>query len=154
MVATRSRARLTELQDASRGAHASKVSLRDSSWTLSMTAQRNACCSPGAAFTWHASSCDTIHLQLVYRHTGRAQVGHWWEPKASEATGARPLGGSSAAGSAEEAALLKLAARQRMNTDARRAVFCVLMSADDYVRTPALRVLKLCGHQTTLAACA
>jgi hypothetical protein len=33
----------------------------------------------------------------------------------------------------EDEGLLKLAAIQRMNTDSRRAVFCVIMSADDYV---------------------
>jgi len=29
--------------------------------------------------------------------------------------------------------LLKLAAAQRMNTDIRRAIFCIIMSAEDYV---------------------
>lgn len=33
----------------------------------------------------------------------------------------------------ESSALLELASKQRMNTDSRRAIFCVLMSADDHV---------------------
>lgn len=29
--------------------------------------------------------------------------------------------------------MLQLAAAQRMNTDARRAIFCIIMSGDDYI---------------------
>ena len=34
---------------------------------------------------------------------------------------------------AETQKLLQLAAAQRMNTDIRRAIFCIIMSAEDYV---------------------
>ena len=65
--------------------------------------------------------------------------GHWWLPSALNlaAAAAATQGVSSKAGSLrsrDEARLLKLASAQRMNTDSRRAVFCVLMSADDHVR--------------------
>lgn len=29
--------------------------------------------------------------------------------------------------------MLQLAAKQRMNTDARRAIFCIIMSGEDYI---------------------
>lgn len=38
---------------------------------------------------------------------------------------------------------MKLAAAQRMNTDSRRAAFCVLMASDDYVRTGPLFIFAL-----------
>jgi hypothetical protein len=42
--------------------------------------------------------------------------------------------GQGAAGASEVDAVMQLAVQQRMNTDSRRAIFCILMSADDYVR--------------------
>ncbi|EIE19666.1 MIF4G-domain-containing protein [Coccomyxa subellipsoidea C-169] len=61
--------------------------------------------------------------------------GLWWLPLASEAGAVGPLPG--AAGALAEAAgdggaeLLRAAAAQRMNTETRRAVFCVVMGAQD-----------------------
>ncbi len=61
--------------------------------------------------------------------------GLWWLPLASEAGAVGPLPGTSGAladaagdGGAE---LLRAAAAQRMNTETRRAVFCVVMGAQD-----------------------
>lgn len=50
--------------------------------------------------------------------------------KQSGATGGTERG---SAGAAETDAVMQLAVKQRMNTDSRRAIFCILMSADDYV---------------------
>lgn len=62
--------------------------------------------------------------------------GTWWLPHASDVSvegenGTRPV--AAVASHPETNALLQLASKQRMNTDRRRAIFCVLMSADDYV---------------------
>jgi hypothetical protein len=69
-----------------------------------------------------------------------SQKGTWWLPQAHEGqiTPLSPHGGRAltAVQTDEEAQLMQLAASQRMNTDSRRAVFCVLMAADDYVRMP------------------
>ena len=61
--------------------------------------------------------------------------GLWWLPLAAEAGAVGPLPGTSSAlaeaagdGGAE---LLRAAAAQRMNTETRRAVFCVVMGAQD-----------------------
>ncbi|CAI5506903.1 unnamed protein product [Closterium sp. Naga37s-1] len=81
--------------------------------------------------------------------------GQWWHSSSSsQPLGSLPatsaaLGGSSGSASlavqlagnalldaadvAEAERLMQLAAAQRMNTDARRAVFCVIMSAEDYI---------------------
>ncbi|CAI5492204.1 unnamed protein product, partial [Closterium sp. Naga37s-1] len=81
--------------------------------------------------------------------------GQWWHTSSSsQPLGSLPatsavLGGSSVSASlavqlagnalldaadvAEAERLMQLAAAQRMNTDARRAVFCVIMSAEDYI---------------------
>lgn len=49
---------------------------------------------------------------------------------------------------------MQLAAAQRMNTDSRRAVFCVLMAADDYVRIPLLCLARKRElHEGGLASC-
>lgn len=46
--------------------------------------------------------------------------------------------------------MLELAAAQRMNTDARRAIFCVLMSGEDYIDAfEKLLRLDLPGKQVT-----
>ncbi|BDA46714.1 Suppressor of glycerol defect protein 1 [Coccomyxa sp. Obi] len=61
--------------------------------------------------------------------------GLWWLPLAAEAGAVGPLPGTS--GALAEAAgdggaeLLRAAAAQRMNTETRRAVFCVVMGAQD-----------------------
>lgn len=62
--------------------------------------------------------------------------GTWWLPHASDVSGqvqdmAQPVVAVSL--HPESSALLQLASQQRMNTDIRRAIFCVLMSADDNV---------------------
>lgn len=75
--------------------------------------------------------------------------GVWWEPTAADAiaaasAAARAAGSGPAAaalgdadlggdGGAAPAELLRLAAAMRMNTDARRAVFCVVMGSEDCV---------------------
>lgn len=47
--------------------------------------------------------------------------------------------------------MLELAAAQRMNTDARRAIFCVIMSGEDYVDAfEKLLRLDLPGKQVTV----
>lgn len=47
--------------------------------------------------------------------------------------------------------MLQLAASQRMNTDARRAIFCVIMSGEDYIDAfEKLLRLDLPGKQVTL----
>ena len=58
--------------------------------------------------------------------------GMWWLLSHEEAAGLAPL----AKGVAEQeggAELLQLAAKQRMNTDVRRAIFCIIMGGEDYV---------------------
>jgi len=60
----------------------------------------------------------------------------WWLPAAGERQVADLSTAALPGIRADEARLLKLAAAQRMNTETRRAVFCVLMAADDYVRAP------------------
>lgn len=48
--------------------------------------------------------------------------------------------------------MLELAAAQRMNTDARRAIFCVIMSGEDYIDAfEKLLRLDLPGKQVTIS---
>jgi nucleolar MIF4G domain-containing protein 1 len=76
------------------------------------------------------------------------KLGRWWLTGAAwggrQASDAhaplRPTSSSSAA--AAENAILALAAKQRMNTDVRRSIFCVVMGAEDYVEC-AERLLAL-----------
>eukprot|EP00892_Ulva_mutabilis_P003510 jgi/Ulvmu1/1530/UM011_0260.1 len=62
--------------------------------------------------------------------------GAWWLPQAAVLP---PHGGDverplpAVAAHPESSALLQLASKQRMNTDSRRAIFCVLMSAEDHM---------------------
>lgn len=50
--------------------------------------------------------------------------------------------------------MLKLAAQQRMNTETRRAIFCVIMSGEDYIDAfEQLLSLNLQGKQVCLALC-
>jgi hypothetical protein len=76
-----------------------------------------------------------LTLQVLF---GKKQ-GLWWLPSAAFVPPALPgaMGAASSVRSPEEVELLKLASAQRMNTDSRRAVFCVLMAADNHVRCPA-----------------
>ena len=53
---------------------------------------------------------------------------------------------------AEDAALLKLASAQRMNTNSRRAAFCVLMAADGHVRHPT-HILAIEKQRTSQVLC-
>lgn len=58
------------------------------------------------------------------------------------------VAGAMDAGAVEAERMLELAAAQRMNTDARRAVFCVVMSGEDYMDAfEKLLRLKLPGKQ-------
>jgi len=64
--------------------------------------------------------------------------GQWWLP-GLPSEGGENLAGARAevagyldGGAAEADKMLQLAAAQRMNTDARRALFCIVMSAADY----------------------
>lgn len=48
--------------------------------------------------------------------------------------------------------MLQLAAAQRMNTDARRAIFCIIMSGEDYIDAfEKLLALDLPGKQVRIA---
>jgi len=63
--------------------------------------------------------------------------GQWWLPglpsEGENLAGARAeVAGYLDGGAAEADKMLQLAAAQRMNTDARRALFCIVMSAADY----------------------
>jgi nucleolar MIF4G domain-containing protein 1 len=77
----------------------------------------------------------------------------WWLPSAGESAPlASRLGGGTLGGDGtpdeETAALLRLAAAQRMNTDARRAVFVAIMGSDDCVEAhEKLLRLPLKGEQ-------
>lgn len=53
---------------------------------------------------------------------------------------------------AEAQKMLQLASSQRMNTDARRAIFCIIMSGEDYIDAfEKLLRLDLPGKQVTLS---
>ena len=54
--------------------------------------------------------------------------GLWWQPTAGSMRASQPSALADAAGGAE---LLELAAAQRMSTESRRAVFCVVMGSQD-----------------------
>ncbi|KAL3133156.1 hypothetical protein ABBQ38_007050 [Trebouxia sp. C0009 RCD-2024] len=65
--------------------------------------------------------------------------GLWWLPSVTDTDSLQPLKGGLAMAAVEAergpggAELLKLAAAQRMSTDARRAAFCVVMGSEDYI---------------------
>jgi len=70
--------------------------------------------------------------------TAEKKVGLWWLPSAGEgdlsALDDRGMEGVRTVLKDNHGSdLLKLAAKQRMNTDVRRAIFCVIMGAEDYV---------------------
>ncbi|MBA0876898.1 hypothetical protein Goshw_027115, partial [Gossypium schwendimanii] len=61
--------------------------------------------------------------------------GQWWLPGdiASATDNVEEVANSIDKESLEAQKMLELAAAQRMNTDARRAIFCVIMSGEDYI---------------------
>lgn len=60
--------------------------------------------------------------------------GMWWLPSAAELETLGPLQRIALPSEDEwSTELLRLAAKQRMNTDVRRAVFCIVMGSEDYV---------------------
>lgn len=83
-------------------------------------------------------------------------------PSVADADSLQPMKGGMAMAALEGvergpggAELLKLAAAQRMNTDARRAAFCIVMGSEDYIDASdrLLRLpLKVCLPQHTSAA--
>ncbi|KAL2620402.1 hypothetical protein R1flu_000607 [Riccia fluitans] len=80
------------------------------------------------------------------------QKGQWWLPQAGEGEHASEFRGEMLgamdAGAVEAEKMLRLAASQRMNTDARRAVFCMVMSGEDYIDAfEKILRLKLPGTQ-------
>lgn len=83
--------------------------------------------------------------------------GLWWLPPAA-GTLEKPtsdsahfggvVSGAIDGGAAEADRLLQLASKQRMNTDVRRSIFCIIMSGEDYVDAhEKLLRLKLPGKQ-------
>ena len=78
--------------------------------------------------------CCFTSSQLLY-----VWQGLWWLPSVADADKLQPLKGGLAMAAVEAergpggAELLKLAAAQRMSTDARRAAFCVVMGSEDYI---------------------
>lgn len=75
-----------------------------------------------------------VPLVLLYMWQGL-----WWLPSVADADKLQPLKAGLAMAAVEAeggpggAELLKLAAAQRMSTDARRAAFCVVMGSEDYI---------------------
>lgn len=61
--------------------------------------------------------------------------GHWWSSgdSSSTAENIEEVAGTIDKEIPETKKMLQLAASQRMNTDARRAIFCVIMSGEDYI---------------------
>eukprot|EP00850_Spirogloea_muscicola_P010670 SM000063S20060 [mRNA] locus=s63:523407:526932:- [translate_table: standard] len=88
-----------------------------------------------------------VHLASVTweRLAEPGKRGQWWLPSAESLRGTATA--TTAAG-VEDEALVKLAAAQRMNTDARRAVFFAVMSAEDAADAfERITRLKLAGKQ-------
>ena len=61
--------------------------------------------------------------------------GQWWLPAdiASTADNVEEVANAIDKEVLEAQQLLQLAAAQRMNTDARKAIFCIIMSGEDYI---------------------
>eukprot|EP00850_Spirogloea_muscicola_P006820 SM000033S12341 [mRNA] locus=s33:273617:276480:- [translate_table: standard] len=88
-----------------------------------------------------------VHLASVTwkRLAEPGKRGQWWLPSAESLRGTAT---ATTATGVEDEALVKLAAAQRMNTDARRAVFFAVMSAEDAADAfERLTRLKLAGKQ-------
>ncbi len=83
--------------------------------------------------------------------------GQWWLPGApgsgsgDVAENVRAeVAGIMDVGTTEAEKMLQLAASQRMNTDGRRAVFCIVMSSEDYIDAfEKILRLKLPGKQVS-----
>ena len=81
---------------------------------------------------------DCLHRTVICSHWGAWQ-GLWWLSSVADADSLQPLKGGIAMAAVEAGRgpggveLLKLAAAQRMSTDARRAAFCVVMGSEDYI---------------------
>lgn len=76
--------------------------------------------------------------------------GQWWLSGvvASDTDNLEEVAGTIDKEIPETKKLLQLAAAQRMNTDARRAIFCIIMSAEDYIDAfEKLLRLELLGKQ-------
>ncbi|KAG6546424.1 hypothetical protein Mapa_011972 [Marchantia paleacea] len=99
-------------------------------------------------------SVEDVQLRAVtwVKLIDTAQKGQWWLPSAADAEHASEVRGEMLgamdAGALETDKMLQLAASQRMNTDARRAVFCMVMSGEDYLDAfEKILRLKLPGTQ-------
>ncbi|KAJ7537538.1 hypothetical protein O6H91_11G010400 [Diphasiastrum complanatum] len=77
--------------------------------------------------------------------------GQWWLPGSSKDTDVdhvTDIVDAMDTGAAEAEKMLKLAVSQRMNTDARRAIFCIIMTGEDYIDAfEKLLRMKLPGKQ-------
>ncbi|KAK9823765.1 hypothetical protein WJX72_005349 [[Myrmecia] bisecta] len=97
--------------------------------------------SPAIAKFLKQAGVDKVQLRnLSWRKILTSnKKGLWWLPSVHDAEGLQPMAGGQITslvnldGAANGGELLKLAAAQRMSTDARRAVFCVVMGSEDYV---------------------
>lgn len=80
--------------------------------------------------------------------------GQWWSSGdlASNMENVEEVAGTIDKEILETKKMLELAASQRMNTDARRAIFCVIMSGEDYIDAfEKLLRLDLAGKQVTIS---
>ena len=74
---------------------------------------------------------DSVFLQELIIETVQ---GLWWQPTAGSMRASQPGALAASLADAEGGAeLLRLAAAQRMSTESRRAVFCVVMGSQDAV---------------------
>ncbi|XP_030636388.1 nucleolar MIF4G domain-containing protein 1 [Chanos chanos] len=88
----------------------------------------------------HSSSGSDVKLRVTLQNLLEAEeVGRWWIVGSSW-SGAPMIGDQGnkttpqpVAGSQFSAKVLELARKQRMNTDIRRNIFCVLMTSEDYL---------------------
>lgn len=82
--------------------------------------------------------------------------GQWWLSGdiASTADNIEEVAGTIDREVPEAQKMLQLAAAQRMNTDARRAIFCIIMSGEDYIdAVEKLLRLDLPGKQVSFFYC-
>lgn len=80
--------------------------------------------------------------------------GQWWVPGGilSNSDNVEEVAGRIDMDVPEAQKMLELAATQRMNTDARRAIFCVIMSGEDYIDAfEKLLRLDLPGKQVSIS---
>ena len=86
----------------------------------------------------HSMNCIVWELHmggndLISDLLGYPTQGLWWQPTASSMKAQPSALAQSLADAEGGAELLKLAAAQRMNTETRRAVFCIVMGSQDAV---------------------